>query len=238
MNLAKNTVFILIALFIDGLQAAISWGIAAIAAFPVTSGGTAFGCIAGDAVAGQIGCWAAGGVLGLLSITPLGLAANAFVAQATIPVGIAIGIAVNICLSIVLGWGFLVTLMLFFGLKPYRRLWWSGAEIIPGINNVPCWTFFTFSCIWAQTKSNAGRRGVLGLASLALNPVRGIMSTKEDTGRLLGTTEGTVAQPRSARELVRESEQVVPQEPQSRASLQDIRLPTLARERQPYAQAI
>ena len=162
MTLVRNTIFILIALFIDGLQAAISWGIAVIAAFP----GPAVGCVVGNAVLGQIGCWAGGLVLGLLSLTPFGLAANTAVAFYTVPVGIAIGFAVNMCLSIVLGWAFLVPLMYVFGLKPQKRLWWSGAEMIPGINNVPCWTFFTFSCMWAQATTKKARKGILGIAGL------------------------------------------------------------------------
>ena len=233
MQLVKNTMFILIALYIDGLQAAISWGIAAITAFPGTVGGGALGCLAGNQIAGQIGCWVGGLTVGIF-----GSAANPFLAPFTIPAGIAIGLAVNMTLSIVLGWGFLVPLMFFFGLQPQKRLWWSGAEMIPGINNVPCWAFFTFSCIWAQATTKKARKGVLGLAGLTLAPVRGIMRTKENTGQLLGTSEDNIARPASARELVRESERIIPQESQPRAPLQDIRPPTLARERQPYVRTI
>jgi hypothetical protein len=144
MNLAKNTIFILIALFIDGLQAAVSWGVAMITAFPGTIGGGAIGCIAGNQVAGQLGCWVGGGILAVF-----GSAANVL-APATIPVGIAIGIAVAMCISIVFGWGFLVPLMFFFGLRPGRRLAWGLGEMIPGINNVPFWTFTTVVAIWKR----------------------------------------------------------------------------------------
>ena len=224
MNFAKNTVFILIALFIDGLQAAISWGIAAIAAFPVTAGGSAAGCVAGNSIAGQIGCWVGGGVLGLLSVTPLGLAANALVATVTVPIGIALGFAINICLSIVLGWFFLVPLMLFFGVNvSWKRLVWGGGEMIPGLNNIPFWTVLTIASLWKSTKSNRGRKGVLALAGAAVLPIRPIMSAKEATGMFAtrgarGWTpqpEEWAPQPDSGEDLVRTATQRTP--------MQDIR---------------
>ena len=137
--------FILIALFIDGLQAAISWGIAAITAFPGTVGGGALGCLAGNQIAGQIGCWVGGLTVGIF-----GSAANPFLAPVSIPVGIAIGIAVAMCISIVFGWGFLVPLMFFSGLRPGRRLAWGLGEMIPGINNAPFWSITTVVAIWKR----------------------------------------------------------------------------------------
>lgn len=155
MTLAKNTGFIILALFIDGLQAAVSWGIAIIATFPGTAAGGVVGCAAGNAVAGQIGCWVGGSVLGLLGTT-----GNLLLAPATIPVGIAIGFAVNVTLSIVLGWAFLVPLMFFFRNHiSWKRLAWGGGEMIPGVNNVPFWTFFVIASLWDESTVEKESRG-------------------------------------------------------------------------------
>jgi len=209
---------VLVALFIDGMQAAISWGIAVIAAFPGTIGGTAIGCAGGSEVAGEIGCWAGGGILGFLGSIPL---INGALATVTIPLGIVIGLAINMTLSLVLG-GALVFLLMLWGLNPLQKLWWSGAELIPGINNVPCWTFFTISCIWAKNNNKKTRRGILGLATLALVPAQGIMALKEDTGRMLGTSEGTVPRPQSNIGLVQASQDISASPPRQRTQLHDI----------------
>lgn len=166
MNLAKNTMFILIALFIDGLQAAISGGIAMIAAFPGTAGGA--GATLACLVAGEdsgflinLGCWVGGGVL-----TIFGSALNPILAPVTVPVGIGIGLAVNTTLAIVLGWAFLVPLMWFFHTHvSLKRLAWGGGEMIPGVNNVPFWTFFVIASLWDGATSKKGAKG--GLFSLA-----------------------------------------------------------------------
>lgn len=211
--MVRYTPLVLVALLIDGLQAALSWGIAAIAAFPVTAAGGVIGCAAGNAVAGQIGCWLGGTVLGIFGTT-----GNALAAPFTIPFGIAMGLAINMTLSFVLG-GPLIFLLMLWGLKPQKRLWWSGAELVPGINNVPCWTFFTFSCIWAQSKTKTARRGVLGLAGLAIMPVHAIMTTKESIPG--NASPNNIPQPTSGRELIRASERQFPE----RVPLHDIRAP-------------
>ena len=213
-------IFILIALFIDGLQAAMSWGIAAIAAFPVTAGGSVAGCVAGNSIAGQVGCWVGGSVLGLMSVTPLGLAANALVATVTVPVGIALGFAISMCLSIVLGWCFLVPLMLLSGMNvSWKRLIWGGGEMIPGLNNIPFWTALTIASLWKSTKSKHGRKGILALAGAVVVPTRPIiMSAKEATGMFAargarGWTpqpEEWAPQPDSGEDLVRTATQRTP----------------------------
>lgn len=247
MNLAKNSIFILIALFIDGLQAAISWGIATIAAFPATTAGGVAGCWAGNQIAGQIGCWVGGGVLGLLGST-----GNVLVAPATIPVGIAIGFAVNVCLSIVLGWAFLVPLMMLFGVNvSWKRAVLGGGEMVPGLNNIPFWTAFVAVSLWQGATTKKARKGVLRLVGVAMLPTRGIMNIKADTGQLLGTATGASPQPSSTREFIRASEEGE-RVPQQRTPLQDIRpvgtystnnfrtqgqVPRAANDNQPYAQA-
>lgn len=222
MGMVRNTGLILVALFIDGIQAAISWGIATIAAFPGTVAGGAAGCAAGDAVAGQIGCWVGGTVLGILGTT-----GNVLLAPFTIPVGIALGLAINITLSIVLGYGFLFSLLFIFGLKPYKRMWWSGVELVPGINNIPCWTAFTLSCIWAETKSKSGKKGVLGLAGIAALPAGGIMAVKHNAQGMLGGPQNSVARPQSGRELIGMSREMAPENEPAKQTMRDIRPGTL-----------
>jgi hypothetical protein len=162
MNLARNTIFILIALFIDGLQAAISWGIATIAAFPATTAGGTIGCVVGSQAAGQLGCWIGGVVLGIL-----GTSGNVFLAPFTIPAGSAIGLAVNITLSATLGWAFLVPLMYAWGIKTsWQRLALGGGEMIPGINNVPFWTALTIASLWGGAARKKSRRGITSFANI------------------------------------------------------------------------
>lgn len=218
----RNTALLLVALFIDGLQAAISWSIATIAAFPGTAAGGAIGCAGGQAVAGQIGCWIGGSVLGILGTT-----GNALVAPFTIPVGIVLGIAINTTLSLVLGWGLLFTLLLFAGLKPHKRIGWSGVELIPGLNNIPCWTMFAISCMWAEAKNGSRKRGVLGLAGLVTAPLGGIMAMQHDARGVLGMGGSAPARPQSGRELVGMSREMAPGTESSKQAMRDIRPGTL-----------
>lgn len=221
-SIVRNTALLLVALFIDGLQATISWSIAMIAAFPGTAAGGAAGCSVGNAIAGQIGCWFGGTVLGILGTT-----GNALLAPFTIPVGMVLGIAINTTLSIVLGWGLLFTLLLFAGLKPYKRLAWSGAEMIPGINNIPCWTMFAISCMWAEAKSKSRKAGVLGLATLATAPVAGIMGMQGEARGMLGMTRGNTSEPRSGIGLVGMSRNMAPETTPAKQTMRDIRPGTL-----------
>jgi len=212
MNLARNTIFILIALFIDGLQATISWGIATIAAFPATTAGGTVGCVVGSQAAGQLGCWIGGVVLGIL-----GTSGNVFLAPFTIPAGIAIGLAVNITLSATLGWAFLVPLMYTWGVKTsWQRLALGGGEMIPGINNVPFWTALTFASLWGGAVTKKARKGILGIATVAVAPVRGIMRLQEQAG------VSQSSPPTSGRELIRASEKQLGV-PLQRTPMRDIR---------------
>jgi hypothetical protein len=220
-SIVRNTALLLVALFIDGLQATISWSIATIATFPGTAGGGAAGCVVGDAVAGQIGCWIGGTVLGILGTT-----GNALLAPFTIPVGIVLGIAINTTLSMVLGWGLLFTLLLFTGLKPYKRIGWSGIEMIPGLNNIPCWTMFALSCMWAEAKNKSRKSAVLGLANLANSPVRGIMNVQSEALGTLGMAGSNTARPQSGQHLITGSREMAPEREQ-RPAMRDIRPGTL-----------
>ena len=182
----KNTCFILLALFIDGLQAGISWSLAFIMANPLTAGGAATACLAGSRVAGELGCLIGGSVGGgitwlLTTFTPIGLLANSVVAGYTLPVGIALGFAINITLSIV-GGAFLVTFMWFFGIKPsLKRLAWSGGEMIPGLNNIPFWTVFVISSLISPKFS---------IWKGARTLTKGVMGTKEAAVSLVDREKG------------------------------------------------
>jgi hypothetical protein len=176
MPIIRNTALILLALFIDGLQAAISLGISVVAAYPGTIGGATTGCIAGEQIAGSFGCWAGGIVVGTF-----GTLLNPLLATVTIPVGIALSFAITTCISIVVGWGFLVPLLFFSGIKPQRKLPWGLGEMIPGINNIPFWTFLTISSLWADaTKKGFGaKKAVLTVVGRRLADTRGIMELKD-----------------------------------------------------------
>ena len=238
MGLVRNTMFVLIALFIDGLQAAVSWGIAIIAAVPGTALGGAAGCAAGDYIAGGIGCAVGGFVLGLLGTT-----GNALLAPFTIPIGIAMGLAVNTTLSIVLGWAFLVPLMFFFGIRPHRQLPWGLGEVVPGINNVPFWTFLTIATLWANArqKSAASKHNVMRVASRALAPVQDMMDFKKkymEQPRISGALQASgyaqeqVDTPESGEDLVRTADRLMALQDRRRMTLQGIR------STKPHAQAI
>jgi len=194
-----------------------SAGISMIAAFPGTAGGAGAGiacAVTSKNFLIDLGCWLGGGVLAFF-----GSALNPVLAPITIPIGIAIGLAINITLSIVLGWCFLVPLVLWWnGNVPWKRLVLGGGEMIPGVNNVPFWTFFTVAALWktATQKGTRARKGVLQLASLAAIPARSIMATKEQTADREGMREGLAlggevqsqtAWPTSGRELIRAAEQ-------------------------------
>lgn len=182
MNIAKNTLLILLALFIDGLQATISWGIMVIAAFPGTTGGAALGCLVGNYTVGQAGCWLGGGFLGILGSIPI---VNATIATATVPVGIVLGFAINMCLSIALGWCFLVPLLYLFNGVSWKRLIWGSGEMIPGINNIPFWTALVVLSILSKRPAQTGMvTKILAPSGMAGMALFGVAKTKEDTAEL------------------------------------------------------
>lgn len=148
----KGALFILLGLFIDGVQAGLSVGIAAIAAFP----GAAGGCAVGGYFLGQVGCF----VVGIVGSIPL---INGALATVTVPIGMAIGLAINICLSVTLGFCLLVPLLYVFnGNVAWKRLAWAGGEMIPGLNNIPFWTVFV---VLSLLKSEARKGGIAGMGA-------------------------------------------------------------------------
>ncbi len=236
MGLVRNTMFVLIALFIDGLQAAISWGIAVIAAFPGTAAGGAAGCAAGDYVAGEIGCAVGGFVLGLLGTT-----GNALLAPFTIPIGIGIGFAVSTTLSIVLGWAFLVPLMFFFGIRPQRQLPWGLGEVIPGINNVPFWTFLTIATLLSNARSTKPKKSIFVFGKNILAPsvvLAGAGAPVQNTilEQPIATANDNISAEGEAEQSSQRNVAATPRMQLPNMSL-DVRPPQAANENRQYAQA-
>lgn len=161
----KNAAFIMLALFIDGVQAAISTSLAVITAFPGTIGGGAAGCLAGNYIAGSVGCFVlglAGGLFGTL------LDAAAVVTE---PVGIVLGFAVTICFSCTFG----VALVFLLGMNGmfYPKYVFSGGitEVLPGFSIIPGWTAMTILCVLKKSKERGGVLGaVAGVATAASSP--------------------------------------------------------------------
>lgn len=234
-QIIRNTGFLTVALIIDLAQAGISAGLSVIAAFPGTIGGGAAGCAAGSYFLGQVGCWAAGGVLAVF-----GSVLNPLLATVTIPIGFAFGFAINMCLSLV-GGAFLLTLMaLLRDHISWNRLFWGGGELIPGLNNIPFWTFFVIASMWDDAKNKNEEKGILGLASIAVLPTRGIMSAKEATGMLAAKgARGWTPQPEEWAEQPSTSRDKI--NSAGRVPLQDVRPASTstrtANDNRPYAQA-
>lgn len=132
----KGFFLIIFALFIDGITAAISLGIFVIAAFPGTVGGAAAGCVAGQQVAGSLGCQIGAVILGFLGSLPF---INGALAAMTVPVGVIFSFVISVALNATLGGG-LIALLIFSGMFYPKYLLFGGVEIIPGLNIFPWWT--------------------------------------------------------------------------------------------------
>jgi hypothetical protein len=155
----KAAAFIMLALFIDGIQAAVSASLALIAAFPGTVGGAAAGCAVGNGFFGSWGCTIGGFIFGLLG-TSLDV-----LAPVTEPIGLAIGFAVSICLSMTFGAGLIMLLLLNGMYYPKFLLPGGIAELIPGFDLIPSWTAMTILCVLQKSKEESGLLG--GVASVA-----------------------------------------------------------------------
>jgi hypothetical protein len=140
----KAAALIMLALLIDGIQAGMSAAIFILSAFPGTFGGAAAGCAAGNAVAGQVGCSIGGFLLGLVGSIPL---INGVLATVTMPVGVILGFAISVCLSLTLGAG-LIMLLIIYGMFYPKYLMPGGiSELIPGFDLIPGWTALTILCV-------------------------------------------------------------------------------------------
>jgi len=153
----KFAALILPALFIDGIQAAITASLTLITAFPGTVGGAAVGCLLGNNFFGSLGCSIGGFVLGLLG------SVGDVLAPLTEPVGLMLAFAINLCLSATLGSG-LIMLLIICGMYYPRYLLPGGiSEIIPGLDIFPGWTALTILCVLRKIKDEKG--GIAGAAA-------------------------------------------------------------------------
>jgi hypothetical protein len=209
----KGIFLLAFAIFIDGLQAGISFSIAVIAAFPGTTGG----CAIGGYFGGKIGCF----VLGVLGSIPL---INGLLATATVPLGLMLGFVINLCISLTMGVGLIFALFFAFG-RPSGWVWGvSIADLIPGVNNLPFWTLMVIRAWWVHA-SQEGKLGMVGAAAtVALSTTRGIMNVKEATMDLpkvketlaaVGIQQERAPQPQTGQDTIQLAKE--------RAVMQDIR---------------
>ncbi|MBY0294098.1 hypothetical protein K2Q08_02080 [Patescibacteria group bacterium] len=159
MNTVRNTLLILFAIVIDLLQAGISAGLFVMGAFPGTVGGAAGGCLIGHRIAGEIGCW-----IGSVAAGVAGSAVNA-ASIATLPFAVGLGFAVNFCIDVTLGLvlvGFLIWLGMY-----YKGIGIGGfiVELVPGLGNIPGWTFMTILCVMRKTAEEKQLAGASGGSS-------------------------------------------------------------------------
>jgi hypothetical protein len=164
----KAAALIMLALFIDGIQAGMSAAIFILSAFPGTFGGAAAGCAAGNAVAGEIGCSIGGFLLGLVGSVPL---INGVLATVTMPVGIILGFAISVCLSLTLGAG-LIMLLIIYGMFYPKYLMPGGiSELIPGFDLVPGWTALTILCVLRKVKDEKAAQLKASLSTVITEPL-------------------------------------------------------------------
>ncbi|MEI7719700.1 MAG: hypothetical protein WCI89_00625 [bacterium] len=194
--MAKGGLVILFALFIDGLQAALSWafltmGSALTAATPIGAG--AAGAAAGAAV-----CYnSAGNVIsGVIDAVKCGAIAGATFALASpfgVPLGIGVGIAINICVSIVFG-SALVTALGMFGMFDLTSVVGGSLfELIPGLDVAPGWTVMAVRCV-LKAKAKEGNGVLSAVAKVAtavtskggVGAVAGAVSAGAQVARTLG----------------------------------------------------
>lgn len=175
----KGAALIMFALFIDGIQAALSASLAVIAAFPGTLGGGTLGCLAGNYIAGNIGCF----VLGLAG----GLFGTALDAAAilTEPVGIALGFVLSICISCTFGFALVLLLGLNGMFYPKYLLPGAITEIIPGFSVLPTWFALTLACLAEKKKQEAKillSRTASTTVTQASNPPQGSVANQPVDG--------------------------------------------------------
>lgn len=92
---------------------------------------------------------------GLLNLIPI---IGSVLAAGVTPTGILIGFALNFVISATFG-AFLMTFLAVSGTFYPRYLAWGGGELIPGLNNLPFWTLFTFLCIRQKNREEREEKG-------------------------------------------------------------------------------
>ena len=181
----KSASLIVFALFIDGVQAAVSASLAVIAAFPGTIGGGIAGCFIGNSIAGDWGCTILGVVGGFFG-TFLDISA-----VVTEPIGIGLGFVVSICLSVTFGAG-LIALLMFNGMAYWKIIFSGGmVELLPGFDILPSWTAMTVACVLQKNKEDklAAQKIAAGLREV-MQADLGANSTIQRGGREVLTPYG------------------------------------------------
>ncbi len=143
MSTLNKTCIIMFAVLIDFLQATLSAGVAAIAAFAGTLGGAAAGCyVANQVISSETSC-AAGAAIGAF----FGTVANPIASTVALPLGIALGIALTLCISFTFGTIFYLWLW-------STKLWYPGQiwlpallKTIPILSDLPAFTFTAVRCV-------------------------------------------------------------------------------------------
>ena len=197
MSIAKYSLFLVVALCIDGFQFLISITISTVATFPGTTLGAAGGAAGGAYLCQDFGSWiisgcsAVGGlILGILG-TPLNAAA-----PLTVPIGIALGFAISICISFTFGSMLVLFLQLFGMLDKKAALMTYMGEVLPGVSAFPIWTGLILRCAYTQAKHELVGGVVSSVATIAHHlalpntPVGGAMQRgSQAASRTLGAPQ-------------------------------------------------
>jgi hypothetical protein len=178
----RGITLVMFALFIDGLQAVLGWvfltlgaGIPIGAPIAGSIAGASVGCVVGGVGAGIItvitggaafpslfavgAACAAAGAGGAL----IGGTAGTAIGAAGIPLGIGLSIAAEVCISITLGTGFILLLLVFRMFYPTYVWAVFIGEAMPGLDVIPGWTLLAIRSI---LKKNAeSPNGIVSLAS-------------------------------------------------------------------------
>ncbi len=185
----KYLPFILFGLFIDGLQAALSFAFLAMGSAlsaGATATGAAAGCATGAAVGGAGGALAAGvgalpgAVAGCVAGAATGAFAGGAVGSVMAPLGIAVGMVVSICISLSFGVLLVLTLFYFGMFYPGRVFGGMFFEIIPGLSAVPGWTTVALICVLKKMQEDGTLQGS------AAGKLASMLSPKNALGKMYG----------------------------------------------------
>lgn len=241
--MTKYTFPIFFALFIDFLQAGLSLGLtgvglasgvaAGVAGKLITTAtGAIIGCAGGAAigfVAGGVGaipgCLIGGGS-GAAAGAAAGVAVGTLLGAAAAQAGILFGIVISLCISFTFGSMLIMYITYLCGWNVVlKNLGFSGADFIPGLNNLPAWTLFTIRVSMAHAKEEGGPVFGSFMAPLTMLSVRGIMSTKEQTMRIVQRAKVTRPEEQERAITPQDTEQLATMA-RTRVPMHDIKRPS------------
>ncbi len=201
----KAFLYLLIALFIDALQAGIEIAFDAIGAFSGTIIGTVSGAAAGYKLCGllptisttaQLTCSTAGGTIGGI----IGTFANGPLATAAEPIAAMLGFILGIVISICIGVP-LVLLMATDGMcYPQYLLPCGTAEMLPFFDVLPGWTAYVVLS-FLKKKSQIGTNLLATTTKVAIGAAKGLRLGPE--GAIIGAAVEIEKRNKSAREAGR-----------------------------------